>query len=361
MDLDFLSDAGADAGQDLFVPVVAPEVPLTPGLSHAFGAGRRIQRGPDGLSWEPYAFSELEQAVEDVFAAQPTSDSTAELIRPYIEHLGGDSVWAGVGVVPPPTPVAGTRLPAVVGNDALDLESPLPTRRELRERRRAEESARTQARNRLAKGGVLALAMFGAVATQLPQALHGRIFGETDGGNAVAALALAAPSAAVDTSAMPRDGVEQTLKQQMIKKDQVQRVSAAAQDAGAVLVAVAKAQAASDEAARRAAVERAAREAQRNPKALARIMVADRGWSNSQFACLDLLWTRESNWSYRAANPSSGAYGIPQALPGSKMASAGSDWRVNPATQMEWGLDYIADRYGTPCSAWSHSESHNWY
>ena len=65
-------------------------------------------------------------------------------------------------------------------------------------------------------------------------------------------------------------------------------------------------------------------------------------------------------WRVNAAN-SSGAYGIPQALPGSKMASAGADWQTNPATQIAWGLGYIAGRYGTPCGAWDHSESNGWY
>jgi hypothetical protein len=103
------------------------------------------------------------------------------------------------------------------------------------------------------------------------------------------------------------------------------------------------------------------RSAQRNPQALARIMAADRGWGEGQFSCLRSLWTKESGWNYRAMNPSSGAYGIPQALPGRKMASAGSDWRTNPSTQIEWGLDYIGDRYGTPCGAWGHSQSSGWY
>ncbi|HST83218.1 MAG TPA: hypothetical protein VLL08_15895 [Kineosporiaceae bacterium] len=112
---------------------------------------------------------------------------------------------------------------------------------------------------------------------------------------------------------------------------------------------------------RKEARERASRSAQRDPKAIARIMAADRGWGAGQFSCLSSLWTRESGWNYRAMNPSSGAYGIPQSLPGSKMASAGSDWRTNPVTQITWGLDYIADRYGTPCGAWGHSESSGWY
>lgn len=80
-----------------------------------------------------------------------------------------------------------------------------------------------------------------------------------------------------------------------------------------------------------------------------------------QFGCLDSLFNRESGWNPYAANPSSGAYGIPQALPGSKMASAGSDWRTNPYTQVRWGVSYIKSRYGTPCSAWAHSQSVGWY
>ncbi|MFD6165895.1 ubiquitin-like domain-containing protein [Oerskovia sp. NPDC060287] len=94
---------------------------------------------------------------------------------------------------------------------------------------------------------------------------------------------------------------------------------------------------------------------------IGRQLVAARGWGGEQFACLDKLWTKESNWNSSATNPSSGAYGIPQSLPASKMASAGADWRTNPATQITWGLNYIAGSYGTPCAAWSHSQASNWY
>lgn len=85
------------------------------------------------------------------------------------------------------------------------------------------------------------------------------------------------------------------------------------------------------------------------------------GWGDDQFSCLVSLWTRESGWSYAALNASSGAAGIPQALPGEKMAVADADWQTNPATQIAWGLSYISSSYGTPCAAWSHSESNNWY
>jgi len=82
---------------------------------------------------------------------------------------------------------------------------------------------------------------------------------------------------------------------------------------------------------------------------------------SEQFICLEELWDRESNWNPSAVNPSSGAYGIPQAYPAGKLASAGADWRTNPETQINWGLEYIENRYGEPCNAWAHSEEHNWY
>lgn len=96
-------------------------------------------------------------------------------------------------------------------------------------------------------------------------------------------------------------------------------------------------------------------------QALGRSMAAQRGWGDDQFACLLALWNKESGWRWNAENASSGAYGIPQSLPGSKMATAGADWRTNPATQIEWGLGYIAGRYGTPCGAWAHSQDVGWY
>ncbi|MEQ6902488.1 lytic transglycosylase domain-containing protein [Nocardioides sp. YIM 152588] len=98
-----------------------------------------------------------------------------------------------------------------------------------------------------------------------------------------------------------------------------------------------------------------------DPRDIARALLAEFGFSSSQFGCLDSLWTRESNWNPYADNPSSSAYGIPQALPGSKMASAGADWATNPVTQIKWGLGYIQDRYGSPCSAWGHSQATGWY
>ena len=85
------------------------------------------------------------------------------------------------------------------------------------------------------------------------------------------------------------------------------------------------------------------------------------GWTGDEWACLDNLWKRESGWSHTSENRSSGAYGIPQALPGSKMAVYGADWQTNPATQIAWGLGYVSGRYGTPCGAWGHFTAKNWY
>lgn len=93
---------------------------------------------------------------------------------------------------------------------------------------------------------------------------------------------------------------------------------------------------------------------------IAMAMLSSYGWSSSQFSCLEPLWQRESGWNVYASSPS-GAYGIPQALPGSKMASAGADWQSDAATQIRWGLGYIKATYGSPCAAWAHSQATGWY
>lgn len=116
--------------------------------------------------------------------------------------------------------------------------------------------------------------------------------------------------------------------------------------------------------ARKARVARAAQRARlasMDPRDLARSLMRRHGWGDGQFACLDSLWAKESGWDRSARNPTSGAYGIPQALPGSKMASVGADWRTNPVTQIRWGLQYIDASYGSPCAAWGHSRSSGWY
>ena len=98
-----------------------------------------------------------------------------------------------------------------------------------------------------------------------------------------------------------------------------------------------------------------------SPRQVAQAMLGSFGWSSSQFSCVDPLWEHESRWSVTAANPGSGAYGIPQALPGSRMASAGPDWQTSAVTQIRWGLQYIKDTYGSPCAAWSHEQATGWY
>jgi hypothetical protein len=128
---------------------------------------------------------------------------------------------------------------------------------------------------------------------------------------------------------------------------------------------------AADAAAARAAEIRAAEARQyrprpvpvirplRSPQQIA-IGMLDAEGQGGQWGCLNLLWTRESGWSTTAENPS-GAYGIPQALPGSKMAAAGADWQTSAATQVSWGLWYIRVTYGTPCAAWAHEGRTGWY
>jgi len=103
----------------------------------------------------------------------------------------------------------------------------------------------------------------------------------------------------------------------------------------------------------------------RSPKGareVARVLMDDKyGWGEKQYACLDELWIKESNWNYRASNKRTGAHGIPQALPATKMDSAGTDWRTNPVTQISWGLRYIEVRYESPCKAWAKFKRSNWY
>ena len=101
--------------------------------------------------------------------------------------------------------------------------------------------------------------------------------------------------------------------------------------------------------------------APRSPRQIATAMLASFRWSSRQFSCLNPLWAHESGWNVTAYNPGSGAYGIPQALPGSRMASAGPNWQTNAATQIRWGLRYIKGSYGSPCAAWGHELATGWY
>ena len=98
-----------------------------------------------------------------------------------------------------------------------------------------------------------------------------------------------------------------------------------------------------------------------DPRTLAQALMPQFGFSPTEFSCLDALWNSESGWNLHADNPTSDAYGIPQALPGSKMATAGPDWANNAETQIKWGLGYIRSSYGTPCAAWAFKQGHGWY
>lgn len=139
------------------------------------------------------------------------------------------------------------------------------------------------------------------------------------------------------------------------------RAVAAERHAREVAAHKATAAKAAAQAVAKAAAAKAAAHPTGSPRHIARQLLGQFGWSASQFSCLEPLWYHESGWNPSAENPSSGAYGIPQALPGAQMTSAGSDWKTNPATQIRWGLTYIHDRYGSPCGAWAHEQSVNWY
>jgi len=286
---------------------------------------------------------------------------------------------------------AGSLFDAPPPREVLDVPGPwaaptgpaLPSRKELRARQRQTDSTRAVATRKLARTGVVAVTAFGVVAAGGPAALSALGIDLTGSGSPAGqalldrgsvppqAMMLTAPAAGAgqvtraDQAAAAARAAEALKARKRLQADRDKRdgkaLEGAAKAAARTLADVA-ADAVRAEAARKAEIaKQALRNVIRDPKAYARTLVEARGWSSSQFTCLDLLWKRESGWNYKADNPSSSAYGIPQALPGSKMASEGSDWRTNPATQIKWGLNYIAGRYGTPCAAWAHSERVGWY
>jgi hypothetical protein len=277
-------------------------------------------------------------------------------------------------------------------------EQPLPSRRSLRAQERSaaagnadgdladrEPGSRTAGR-RIAKSGVLAVTAVGVVAATAPNAFsalglrppshpvnpsaQAALVGLAGSGalpapgvtlgsrtdSAILGVSVRLSDAAVDTAAA-RQGAADAARQSAAA---AARARAVASGAGRTLVDVAREQVRAEAARKAQIAQQVSRNTVRDPRAYARLLLQERGWGD-QFGCLNLLWNRESGWNYQAYNPSSGAYGIPQALPGSKMASIAADWRTNPATQIRWGLNYIAERYGTPCGAWSHSEATGWY
>ena len=195
------------------------------------------------------------------------------------------------------------------------------------------------------------------------------------------AAASSGGAANAETLTFAVDALTTTVSTEQAKTEQsdVARVAADRSAANAQLSAAAarnaeleKARAAKLAKQRKAAAERAARAAERkriianaqqDPKAVARLLLPEFGYSQAQWPCLDQLWIGESDWRWHVENPSSGAYGIPQSLPGRKMATMGADWRTNPVTQIRWGLDYIKKSYGSPCNAldqWQ-ARSPHWY
>lgn len=134
------------------------------------------------------------------------------------------------------------------------------------------------------------------------------------------------------------------------------------QSAAAAAVEAAAAQQKAAAAAQAAAAALANSNTPDGARASAAAIAADQyGWGAGEFECLNSLWEKESGWNYEAYNEDGGATGIPQSLPGDKMASAGADWATNATTQIRWGLEYIKGSYGSPCAAWGHSQAMNWY
>lgn len=182
----------------------------------------------------------------------------------------------------------------------------------------------------------------------------------------LATQTLAAADGKVDASGL-QASVASLSDYEVIPTDEVvdltkQTKAEAAKTAAATKAYEAEQKAAAEKAAAEAAQALAAANTPEGARATARSLASSMyGWGDDQFQCLESLWAKESGWSYTAYNESSGATGIPQSLPGSKMATAGADWATNAATQIKWGLGYINASYGSPCSAWSHSQSVNWY
>jgi len=182
---------------------------------------------------------------------------------------------------------------------------------------------------------------------------------EADRSAARATLAAAAAKqASRRAAALAKRGKSVAAEEARLKAAAAKAAAAAAR----ARAAAAKAKAEREAARRRALENRGYLPGTTNPREIARQILRNKyGYGEEQYSCFNNIIMRESMWDIDATNPSSGAYGIPQALPGSKMASVGSDWRTNPATQIIWGIGYMRDRYGSPCQAWSFKSAHGWY
>ncbi|WP_030273604.1 transglycosylase SLT domain-containing protein [Streptomyces sp. NRRL B-24484] len=218
-----------------------------------------------------------------------------------------------------------------------------------------------------------------AVASATAVTAVGAVVGAASGSEGTTAQTVDVASATL-LADVPSGAQAQTISDNFARQASAQQVSAdaaakkAAEEAArqkAAADAQAKADAekaakAAEEAKRKADEEAANRAAARTalaavPAGSVQAMAAQIVGDADQFSCFSEIVKRESGWDYTATNASSGAYGLVQALPGSKMASAGADWKTNPATQIKWGLNYMNSRYGSPCGAWSFWQSHHWY
>ena len=167
------------------------------------------------------------------------------------------------------------------------------------------------------------------------------------------------PSADANSPAADQQAAEAERAAEAASAAEAEAQAAAAREAEAAAAAAAE-QAAAEEAARAAAASVPVDDPA-GAKAYAASVLGTHGWDASQMTCLDTLWNKESEWLTSATNASSGAYGIPQALPGTKLATAGGDWQTSYRTQVNWGLTYIESRYGSPCSALNFHYANNWY
>ncbi len=194
----------------------------------------------------------------------------------------------------------------------------------------------------------------------------------------ISAISAPAPAAAVDQLAAERAAAKARANREVARaqlvaaKHATKRAKSLRLETKAIAEQQAKIKAELAAAAKKAAEEKAAlKRALKNrgyepgvsdPREIARQILKNKyGYGSSQFNCFNNIIMRESMWRVNATNPSSGAYGIPQALPGSKMATIATDWRTNPATQIIWGIEYMKDRYGSPCAAWNFKSTHGWY
>ncbi|MHC5703666.1 transglycosylase SLT domain-containing protein [Streptomyces sp. PKU-MA01144] len=175
----------------------------------------------------------------------------------------------------------------------------------------------------------------------------------------VASLTQQADAQAAAADAAARKSAEEAARLQAAKDAEAKKEAA---EETAKREAEARAAKEAEERASRSAVRDASSFSTQSSYSISEVQaIARQMVPGDQFQCFSNIVDHESSWNYRAQNPSSGAYGLVQALPASKMASAGADWRTNPATQIKWGLNYMNDRYGSPCGAWSFWQANRWY